>query len=676
MQNMALASSGDDGSVCLSTDGGTRDLMVAEREHGSNAVSLSLAFSARSRFLGAGGDDGVVRVWDLSTSGRPRRVHAHTSAVTCVCWSAAAADERTAADASSEGSQPLLLTAGSELGEITTHALAEGRPPTCVSRLVLSAGQRPVACSAVQFSPLRTAMLASADSSGAVRLWDLAAAREGGGEAPLAAHEFSEHAQPCTGLAWSSVNHLLLASVGRDGKLCFYDTHQCTAVKQVLLHTPLTAVAFLADGVTIAAGTDAGSIHVFDLRMSLAPMRSALASDSSCAVHDLAFQHVPPPHQRAAPGPHEASARERAREEASESTASRRAAAESAAADLAERARRTRAAAVARLAPREAESGHASSGHGHGAAAAPRARDLGGLQSPGGSADGTGVSRGDARARHGLGPAAEEGSAEERGGVGARRTSARASACGDEQRASELASRRPFRQLDDNDGVGVGAPSADRKQTLPSAAARADEADEQPGSRDGGAKQRQPYQAGQGQRAAHELASLPDARAAARPGARAGTAGAPPTTPSGARGAAAAPPAEPASQLEPAAGAAAAGPAHEYGAQRRGAQARALEQTPWLVATTTRKAQRDLLSPQASLGGEEEGSERALRHMPIFAEAGDTPAITHSVRGSTGAPTHRRAGEAAGEGVRASAAAALACESRALFSSVRWFVSV
>eukprot|EP00302_Diacronema_sp_CCMP2436_P033080 CAMPEP_0180004686 /NCGR_PEP_ID=MMETSP0984-20121128/12253_1 /TAXON_ID=483367 /ORGANISM="non described non described, Strain CCMP 2436" /LENGTH=327 /DNA_ID=CAMNT_0021925265 /DNA_START=14 /DNA_END=993 /DNA_ORIENTATION=+ len=284
--NMVLASSSDDGSVCLGSESGTRDLMAAEREQGSDAVSLALSFSARSRFLAAGGDDGVVRVWDLAQSGRPRRVHAHNSAVSCVCWAPGE-------DAASLPDEPLLLTAGSELGEITTHVVTDGRPPACASRLVLSsAGASPVACTAVQYSPLRHALLAGADSSGVVRLWDLAATREG--EAPLAAHEFTEHDAACTGLAWSTVNHLLLASVGADGKLAFYDTAQHKTVKRVTLGEPLSCVSFLADGVTIATGTLRGAIHVFDLRMSLAPVRSAVASDE-CAVMDLCFQHVPSP---------------------------------------------------------------------------------------------------------------------------------------------------------------------------------------------------------------------------------------------------------------------------------------------------------------------------------------------------------------------------------------------
>ncbi|KAG8468325.1 hypothetical protein KFE25_013408 [Diacronema lutheri] len=295
--NMVLATSGDDGSVCLSADAGTRDLMMAEREHGSSAVSLALAFSSRSRFLGAGGDDGVVRVWDLSQSGRPRRVHAHTSPVSCLCWAPPDSD-----DESARGFE--MLVAGSSSGEITTHALADGRPPACASRLVLSARGQPLACTAVQFSPLRRAALASADSSGAVRLWDVAHARGGGGDAPVAAHQFGEHELACTGLAWSSVNHLLLASVGADGKLAFYDTAQRVPVKRVALGCALGCVSFLQDGVTIAVGGEAGTIHVFDLRMSLAPMRTAYASTAH-PVTDLAFQYVtsriPPPSSRDAP---------------------------------------------------------------------------------------------------------------------------------------------------------------------------------------------------------------------------------------------------------------------------------------------------------------------------------------------------------------------------------------
>jgi WD40 repeat protein len=315
-RNAALASSGDDGSVCLGSNAGARDLMASEPDT-SGAVSLSLAFDGGSRLLAAGGDDGVVRVWDLALGGHARRVHGHTAAVSCVCWAPAAPrDDDDGAPAGAPPSQ--LLTAGSELGEVTTHAFGGGeRAPVCVSRLVIAPGQSAVGCTAVEYSPLRSAVLATADSAGAVRLWDVGAAREGG--AAAAVHMFGEHSHACAGLAWSAVNHLLLASAGRDGKLAFYDTATHVAVKRVSLPEALSCVAFLADGVTIAVGTEEGSLHVFDLRMSLQPMRSALASERGCAISAIAFQH---PHA-ARPTPAPPAAREAA-EARAETAAERR----------------------------------------------------------------------------------------------------------------------------------------------------------------------------------------------------------------------------------------------------------------------------------------------------------------------------------------------------------------
>lgn len=601
-QNKVLASAGDDGSVCLSSDSGTRDLMASEREHGSDAVALSLAFSGGSRFLGAGGDDGIVRVWDLSLAGRPRRVHAHTSAVSCVCWSAGGAP---GGDAPPD--QPLLLTAGSELGEITTHVLAEGKPPACASRLVLSSGAQPVSCSAVQFSPLRPAALASADSSGAVRLWDLAAARGGGGDVPLAAHEFREHAGGCAGLGWSCVNQLLLCSVGQDGQLLFYDTLSRSPVKAVQLGEPLSAVAFLADGVTVAVGSEAGAIHVFDLRMSLAPMRSAQASGGG-PVLSLAFQHLRAPTQTPTPAGHGARARERPGDSrAADEAAPRRAAATEAANDPAERAARP---------PREG--GGAAAGRG---AARPGQQPVG--------------ARGSAGSRQPESVGERDAAGEGGGSPGERRSGAQAGA---RESPREPSVRRPFREVADNDGA-TGAPSSSKDSASTSAEVRAEPRQQ------AGAQQHRPDAAAHG--AAPAGARLGRAQPEAAADALLGAA---PATPRESQLTAA-----PQAGLDakPARARAAAGPAAAAAQGEPAARGARPQPTPWLVATTARKTQRNLLSPHASAGAAEQ-SGCALRHMPVFAESGDTPSDLHSpAAGGSDDAAHRRAAASASPHVRA-----------------------
>ena len=63
-----LASGGDDGTVRL-WDVTTRG-RAAVRFTGTPASSSSVAFSPDGRTLASGGDDGTVRLWDMATRGQ------------------------------------------------------------------------------------------------------------------------------------------------------------------------------------------------------------------------------------------------------------------------------------------------------------------------------------------------------------------------------------------------------------------------------------------------------------------------------------------------------------------------------------------------------------------------------------------------------------------------------
>ena len=88
----------------------------------------------------------------------------------------------------------------------------------------------------------------------------------------------------CSGISFSQVNHLLLSSCGHDGKIYFYDITQGKEVKKIDINvnssTNMSAnqqvtlakgehpssIAFCTDGCTIAVGTNAGRIVIYNLK--------------------------------------------------------------------------------------------------------------------------------------------------------------------------------------------------------------------------------------------------------------------------------------------------------------------------------------------------------------------------------------------------------------------------
>lgn len=82
------------------------------------------------------------------------------------------------------------------------------------------------------------------------------------------------HDEPATSLIFSSVNHMLLGSVGLDRRLIFYDIYKGRKVVENLkLDEPLTSLSFNKDGYTIGVGTSEGKVCILDLRYLKNPMR-------------------------------------------------------------------------------------------------------------------------------------------------------------------------------------------------------------------------------------------------------------------------------------------------------------------------------------------------------------------------------------------------------------------
>ncbi|KAK8101128.1 cell cycle control protein [Apiospora kogelbergensis] len=95
---------------------------------------------------------------------------------------------------------------------------------------------------------------------------------------------FSEHAGPVTGLA-THPSEKLLASVGSDKSIVFYDHDGNDRVARVFTDSALTTCAFHPDGHLFAAGTESGEIKVF----MTATCEQATSFSLGAPVHTIVF---------------------------------------------------------------------------------------------------------------------------------------------------------------------------------------------------------------------------------------------------------------------------------------------------------------------------------------------------------------------------------------------------
>lgn len=133
----------------------------------------------------------------------------------------------------------------------------------------------------LRYSITRPSFLGTSCESGTVSFWDCNANKN--------LFNLSEHCAPCTGIAFSPVNEALALSCGLDKKLICHDTKAKKCVLSLSLESPLTAVDFDIDGVTMAAGTSRGKVLIYDLRSPKSALMSLAAHNSS--VHSLVYKH-------------------------------------------------------------------------------------------------------------------------------------------------------------------------------------------------------------------------------------------------------------------------------------------------------------------------------------------------------------------------------------------------
>jgi len=111
----------------------------------------------------------------------------------------------------------------------------------------------------IRFSPWNDPRLAMALDDGSLSIWDAHKSQEH--------HTFPAiHSGPCTQLAFSPYNNLLVATVGIDKKLALYDTANKLPVQDCEAEQPLMSVCILHNGHSLFVGSSLGSVYKYDMR--------------------------------------------------------------------------------------------------------------------------------------------------------------------------------------------------------------------------------------------------------------------------------------------------------------------------------------------------------------------------------------------------------------------------
>ena len=101
--------------------------------------------------------------------------------------------------------------------------------------------------SSTSFNNIKYSMVGASCDDGSVAFWDVHTAKE--------LQTFGEHKAPATGLAFSPVNEVLVASAGLDKRCVCYDTSLRKPVMGKTIDAPITSIDFAADGSNIVLGS-------------------------------------------------------------------------------------------------------------------------------------------------------------------------------------------------------------------------------------------------------------------------------------------------------------------------------------------------------------------------------------------------------------------------------------
>jgi WD40 repeat protein/tRNA A-37 threonylcarbamoyl transferase component Bud32 len=192
----------------------------------------AVALSADGKQLATGGEDTLIKLWDLS-SGEGRTLQGHAGEIRALAY----------------GSQGNLLASGSGDATIKFWDRENGRQLATLTR-------HRQAVWAVSFSP-DGALLASGDSEGVIKVWEVADRRE--------VALLKGHSGPVSCVSFSPDGRLL-ASGGGDQTVRLWDVSG-RLVKAILRghEQAVTSVAFAPDGTLLASASRDATIRLWDI---------------------------------------------------------------------------------------------------------------------------------------------------------------------------------------------------------------------------------------------------------------------------------------------------------------------------------------------------------------------------------------------------------------------------
>ncbi|KAJ6656335.1 hypothetical protein lerEdw1_003838 [Lerista edwardsae] len=231
-------------------------------ELAEGAKQTCVSLSSNSVYIGSGGIDSTVNIWDLKYRKLHRSLKDHKDEITCVTFNW----------------NDCYIASGSLSGEIILHSLTTNLSSTPFGH----GSSQPIRH--LKYSPFKKALLGSVSDSGSVTLWDA--------NSQNTYHNFEHaHKAPAFEICFSPISELLLVTVGLDKRIILYDTASKKQLSTLVAESPLTAVEFMPEGTTLAIGSSRGKIYHYDLRKLTAPVKSVSAHKTSVKCITLQYHN-------------------------------------------------------------------------------------------------------------------------------------------------------------------------------------------------------------------------------------------------------------------------------------------------------------------------------------------------------------------------------------------------
>jgi len=244
-----LVGAGTSGVITLwHTNGTVLGELSRKQDHGKTIRALS--FSSGSRYLATGGDDAVVKVWDLKRREVIRTFRGHKHTVECIQFSKDA---------------DKYVASGDEDGDICLFNVLTGRLAMTLSRPQVGESRVSTSVHSISFSAHQKNLLTSAHDDGELRLWDIASSSADNGNA-LVASIRGAHEGAITSVCCSPVSSDVCVSVGIDKHVNVYDLRTVDIVSTAKADTSLLCCEHFADGNRVVVGTARGELMIYDIR--------------------------------------------------------------------------------------------------------------------------------------------------------------------------------------------------------------------------------------------------------------------------------------------------------------------------------------------------------------------------------------------------------------------------